>query len=148
MKNRYSFSEIKPLANTVLIAMLFMGAITHAQDADKRYEVRPGDAISMELETLEVVYVLEAVLDEVAETLELTVYPNPTIAELNVATSNKSAISELYLYTMSGARVPVRQMAGTTFNATYDVARLPSGMYIAVVQLENGKQISKKIIKN
>ncbi len=136
---------------SILAALLFfcMGGV-RAQKGVPSYEVRPGEPISAALETLEVIYVLEAVVDQKEATvaLQLSVYPNPTTSQININCGPQGAIKQSIFYSMNGSRVSAPQLRSTAYSSTHDVTRLPNGMYLVVVELENGKRITKKIIKN
>ncbi|WP_350288040.1 T9SS type A sorting domain-containing protein [uncultured Croceitalea sp.] len=139
------------LVQVIFVLLLLLSINTlQAQENTSRFEVRPGEPISAALKTLEVIYVLEAVVDQKEETLalNLSVYPNPTTSQLNVNIEQQGAIKQLFFYTMNGSRVSAPQLRSTAYSSTHDVARLPNGMYLVVIELENGERITKKIIKN
>lgn len=83
--------------------------------------------------------------DFASNTIDMVVYPNPTIYELKVA-SNQLDLTDITKYVISdinGRRVD----KGNLKDKTIDVSRLNKGVYF--VQLsENNKTVSKKFVKN
>ena len=71
---------------------------------------------------------------------EITIYPNPINDILNIKTDKK--ISEIKLYNIEG------NLLSTTKEKTINISKFASGNYVVQVLLEDGKQITKKIIKH
>ncbi|GMN07086.1 hypothetical protein MTsPCn5_24750 [Croceitalea sp. MTPC5] len=132
------------------LLLLWSIAMAQAQESSPGYQVRPGEPISAELKTLEIIYVLEADVNpkEATSALTLSAYPNPTTAQINITIGTQEAIKQVVFYTMAGTRTNVPQLRAAANSSTYDVALLPNGMYLVVVELEGGRRITKKIIKN
>jgi len=76
--------------------------------------------------------------------LEVTCFPNPVIDELKVFSNNgETPIQSIQLYDMTGNAIKT-YFYEETFMETIDVADLPKGAYVAIINEE--KQV--KIIKN
>lgn len=78
-----------------------------------------------------------------SESIELSLYPNPTNTNCKISSSHP--IDELKVYNMIGELVFENQMPDT--NPILDISDLPSGMYI-VQASALGQTFSKKLIKN
>lgn len=72
---------------------------------------------------------------------EVLIYPNPTNGSVEVLT--EKTIKEIKLFTISGQKV-----RNYDKNSSLSLADLPKGIYVLSIQLNDGKIISKKIIKN
>lgn len=72
----------------------------------------------------------------------VSIYPNPVKDVLNIKTANK--IKTHKVYNLSGQVLNAKLIS----DKTIDFSRLEKGIYVVEIQLENGKKISQKIIKN
>ncbi|KFC20061.1 T9SS type A sorting domain-containing protein [Chryseobacterium sp. FH1] len=81
-----------------------------------------------------------AVSDSKNETV--SIYPNPVKDILNIKTASK--IKSHKVYNLSGQVVNAKLIS----DKTIDFSRLEKGIYVVEIQLENGKKLSQKIIKN
>ncbi len=149
MKKIQTFKGRCCLMSGVFAVLMLIGVgKVHAQEAKTSYQVRSGESISAKIQTLEIVYVLEADIDDLDQVLDLNLYPNPSTTQLNVNIGQNGEISQLHFYTKAGTRVMVPQLSSTVNSSSYDVSRLPGGMYLVVIELVNGERVSRKIIKN
>lgn len=71
-----------------------------------------------------------------------SIYPNPVKDVLNVKSTSK--IKTHKVYNLSGQTVNARMIS----DSIIDFSRLEKGVYVLEIQLENGKTIVQKIIKN
>ena len=69
----------------------------------------------------------------------ITIYPNPINDILNIKTDKK--ISEVKLYSIEGS------LLKTTKEKTINMSKFAPGNYVLQISLEDGKQFTKKIIK-
>ncbi len=81
-----------------------------------------------------------AVSDSKNETV--SIYPNPVKDILNVKTASK--IKTHKVYNLAGQIVNAKLIS----DKTIDFSRLEKGIYVVEIQLENGKKLTQKIIKN
>ncbi|WDF46480.1 T9SS type A sorting domain-containing protein [Chryseobacterium sp. KACC 21268] len=72
----------------------------------------------------------------------VSIYPNPVKDILNVKTASK--IKTHKVYNLSGQVVNAKLIS----DKTIDFSRLEKGIYVVEIQLENGKKLTQKIIKN
>lgn len=72
----------------------------------------------------------------------VSTYPNPVKDILNVKTASK--IKTHKVYNLSGQVVNAKLIS----DKTIDFSRLEKGIYVVEIQLENGKKLTQKIIKN
>ncbi|KFC22002.1 T9SS type A sorting domain-containing protein [Epilithonimonas lactis] len=72
----------------------------------------------------------------------VSIYPNPVKDVLNVKTASK--IKTHKVYNLSGQVVSSKLIS----DKTIDFSRLEKGIYVLEIQLENGKKLTQKIIKN
>lgn len=82
----------------------------------------------------------------------MEVYPNPTVGEINISFRvAEPTKAELKIYDINGrmfASVMEGQLPEGQFRYTADLGMVASGVYTATLVMENGKLITKKIIKN
>ena len=72
----------------------------------------------------------------------VSIYPNPVKDVLNVKSTSK--IKSHKVYNLSGQIVNARLIS----DSMIDFSRLEKGIYVVEIQLENGKKLTQKIIKN
>lgn len=77
--------------------------------------------------------------DEITESSDVTLYPNPTNDQFTIV--SKEAIKQVELYDITGRNLM------TSNQKTIDISHLTSGIYWVKIINENGKSISKKLIK-
>jgi len=80
--------------------------------------------------------------ENLLETFDVSIYPNPTTGVLNISAENLSQI-QMEILNLSG-KVVLNYM--TTPN-TVDISGLPSGIYLVRLIDENGQSNLKKILK-
>jgi hypothetical protein len=82
----------------------------------------------------------------------MEVYPNPTVGEINISFRvAEPTKAELKIYDINGrmfASVMEGQLPEGQFRYTADLGMVAAGVYTATLVMENGKLITKKIIKN
>jgi hypothetical protein len=79
------------------------------------------------------------------EEVSLRIFPNPA-GELVYIESNKS-ISRIEIYQVSGTLMLLSRDQ-TVFSTGIDVSTWPPGLYFVHITLENGEQVSRKLIKS
>ena len=126
------------------LVVLLLSSQLHAQKAVKRYEIGSKQQISAKVQTLEIIY-LQAEME--GEVLEVTVYPNPTTAQLNINVGQNRSIDQVNIISMRGDQITAPEIESSDFRSKYDVSNLPAGVYLLNIQLDNGEWISRKIIK-
>ncbi len=78
-----------------------------------------------------------------AEMPMVSLYPNPTVGKVVVASNE--ALSQIVLYNTLGQAVLRNAAQGVT--ATLDLQQLPQGVYMLQLTMSDGRVISKKILK-
>jgi len=82
----------------------------------------------------------------------MEVYPNPTVGEINISFKvNEPTKAELKIYDINGkvfASVMEGQLPEGQFRYSADLGSVSTGIYTATLVMQNGKLITKKIIKN
>jgi len=81
---------------------------------------------------------IEDVLDE-----ELSLYPNPVKDLLHL--NNLKQVKRINIYNLTGKTILYKQNPDS--NEILDLGHLNQGIYILVLELDDGKQLTKKIIK-
>ena len=85
--------------------------------------------------------------------LRITVFPNPTSGEL-IINNEQLIINNVEIYDVMGRKAPLNPPEGgrlPSFGGVgggFDISHLPSGIYFLRIQTENGKMITKKVVKN
>lgn len=79
-------------------------------------------------------------------TCQVTVYPNPTAGELNIAISNgeEDALSRIWLYDDSGKLLKTLEVTGNT-STTIDLSGYSEGMYLIDFSQGDSKSYYKVI---
>jgi len=88
-------------------------------------------------------------LTDVNEESLLSLYPNPTLGEINFnITNTKEKSVEISIFNIAGQNVMTKQLEVNEgeINQTISIHNLPNGIYILRMSLD-GKEITKKIIK-
>jgi len=88
-------------------------------------------------------------LTDVNEESLLSLYPNPTLDEINFnITNTKEKSVEISIFNVAGQNVMTKQLEVNEgqINQTISIHNLPNGIYILRMSLD-GKEITKKIIK-
>lgn len=82
----------------------------------------------------------------------MEVYPNPTVGEINISFRvAEPTQAELKIYDINGkmfASIMEGQLPEGQFRYTADLGPVAAGVYTATLVMQNGKLITKKIIKN
>lgn len=81
-------------------------------------------------------------IDDLANNINLSVYPNPVFNVLNIHNNSNLHIVKVNTYNQLGKLI-IKSNSGSTIN----VSKLNKGIYFLKIKLSNGKTISKKIIK-
>lgn len=76
---------------------------------------------------------------------EITVYPNPTNAILNIKIGNTS-INQIQLYNLNGKKVLEAKVQNKKSEINMDVSKLAKGTYFVVISDSNNSKTSKTII--
>ena len=84
-----------------------------------------------------------------AETDEITVYPNPTNGELRI-TNYELGITNIEIFDMLGRPVGANLRVCPTANdeTVINISHLPTGVYFIRIETENGKIVTRKVVKN
>lgn len=77
--------------------------------------------------------------DPYEESLSLNLYPNPTTGEIFFQT--EKSVAQIKIYNNLGA------LSLKSTNRTVNLSDLPNGVYLAIVQFENGERSLRKIVK-
>jgi protein subunit release factor A len=80
-----------------------------------------------------------AAISEIANSISVNVFPNPTSGLITIETND--LIEEIVLMSANG------QMITRTTEKTVDLTNLPSGVYFLNIETDNGV-ITKKILKH
>lgn len=152
LKNKQMKTTSKRALNVLrysICGLLLLCSINsvQAQDSSNRYEVRPGEKIATDLQTLEIIYLQESTV-ALDDKLILNLYPNPVNTVLNISIGTNGVIKEVHFFNMAGIKIAVPQLQENNNSAIYNVANLATGIYILSIELENGTLLNKKIIKN
>jgi hypothetical protein len=78
---------------------------------------------------------------------QLLIYPNPTGDRLTVRSNDNIQISGVVVYNSLGERILDNKPTLLTEEMTLSLSGFPSGMYMIVTDLKNGKRFSGTIIK-
>ncbi|WP_046756009.1 T9SS type A sorting domain-containing protein [Kordia jejudonensis] len=140
---------VKPAFGILCYILVLLCSVDtlQAQENGNRYELRSGEKIEIGLQTLEIIYLKESNKELDDESI-LNLYPNPINTVLNINIGSTEIIKEVSFFNMVGVKVSVPKLQVKNNNIVYDLASLPSGMYILGIILKSGKQLNKKIIKN
>jgi hypothetical protein len=87
--------------------------------------------------------------DSVSILPELSLYPNPVTASLNITWSfnNKTTAREIQVYNSNGAMVQRKIIAPGLSRTVISFNGLPAGTYIVRIRLTDGKTTSMPVIK-
>lgn len=77
-------------------------------------------------------------VDEIQEN-QLTLYPNPTTGQLHI--SNPAQITATSIFDLNGKKV------ADSSGSELDLSGFSAGTYLVKVQMDNGKQFTRKVIK-
>jgi len=84
-------------------------------------------------------------VNEIANKNEVSVYPNPANAELNITMKGLTGKGNITMYNIVGEEVVNLQVKAGQEAIALPVANMPNGMYILKVQTEDGSTIVKKV---
>ena len=76
------------------------------------------------------------------DNLQLGVYPNPATGIVNVSAKHK--LESLTIYDITGQQLIYK----VNTDNSIDFSQLPKGIYFLKVELENGKSVTKRVVKN
>ncbi|PWH86365.1 T9SS-dependent choice-of-anchor J family protein [Brumimicrobium oceani] len=95
---------------------------------------------------LDSIYVREQdPLSTMSEEINLAIYPNPVLDEIDLNTSNV-LIENVEIFNSFGQKVMGEKMESSAFKAVLDVSELGSGVYFVVVETSAGV-VRRKVIK-
>lgn len=83
-------------------------------------------------------------INELMDTISITIYPNPTRESLTISTQNKNPFSELKLYNTQG-KLLYKDKNNNNTN-TINMSMYDKGIYLLVITIE-GKRKEFKVIK-
>ena len=91
----------------------------------------------------------ECILGTEEQTIEndILIYPNPFSDKLNVQTRGNHGIRSVQIYDLSGRMVFQRLFINRMATVPLDIPDIRSGTYILRLEMTNGDQISRRIIK-
>lgn len=78
---------------------------------------------------------------------EVSLLPNPATDKITFRTSGFNGIKTIEIVTPEGQRVSQHNVPGGSAVSTVTIGDLKSGVYMAVVTLNNGKTVVKRVIK-
>jgi uncharacterized protein YjdB len=76
---------------------------------------------------------------------DITIYPNPTSGELTIE-NGELKIENVEVFDVIGRMYHVETLRATSLQL--DISHLPTGIYFVRIQTENGKIITRKVVKN
>jgi hypothetical protein len=81
--------------------------------------------------------------------LDLKIFPNPALNQLNIANSNGGTLNSVKIYSVLGAEVISLNLNSSNFQSEYqiNVSALNAGMYIIQIQGSEGST-TRKFVKN
>jgi hypothetical protein len=81
--------------------------------------------------------------------LELKIFPNPALNQLNIANSNGGTLNSVKIYSVLGAEVISLNLNSSNFQSEYqiNVSTLNAGMYIIQIESSEGST-TRKFVKN
>ena len=87
----------------------------------------------------------EVGIDEISETDEITIYPNPTTGQLIIESSKGMNPLVIEIYDVYGRKL-LEQRENLTVLQSYDLTVFPAGLYFVKIQTESGVVV-KKVLK-
>jgi hypothetical protein len=78
--------------------------------------------------------------------LKVNVYPNPVSETLYISSNSQTQLLEASLFTINGKLILTQSIHAA--NTAIEVGNLSKGVYFLIVENENGKRLSRKIIKD
>lgn len=77
--------------------------------------------------------------------LSVTIYPNPVSQNLHIV-SEQTGIEQIQIYSTDGRLLDQHKFAIAQYTANIDVTKLPIGVYVLQVLLENDERYSERIV--
>ena len=76
----------------------------------------------------------------------IKVYPNPTASYVNIS-SNTMSVDEIKIYNSNGVQVNKIELNSNSKNTQIDLSSLDRGVYLVQIIGQNGKMLTKRIVK-
>ena len=76
----------------------------------------------------------------------IKVYPNPTASYVNIST-NTMSVDEIKIYNSNGVQVNKIELNSNSKNTQIDLSSLDRGVYLVQIIGQNGKMLTKRIVK-
>ena len=77
---------------------------------------------------------------------DISIYPNPTVNEMNIAVKDNTSIKHIELFDVTGKMIKMEQFNRTSSNLRMNVEGLAPGVYMVKIHTDSGI-VYKKIIK-
>ncbi|WP_372755764.1 T9SS type A sorting domain-containing protein [Mariniflexile sp.] len=83
--------------------------------------------------------------DEISFETQIKLYPNPANSLLKIKTSSNIQIENVTMHNLLGKEIA---LTTTPSKNTYDLSKLPSGLYLVRISDTAGNSVTKRVIKN
>jgi hypothetical protein len=90
---------------------------------------------------------LNVSVNEIANDLALSYYPNPVIDKLNFSISEEVNLQNVDVFSIRGEKCKVALQENSIGNYSIDMSELSSGIYLIELRIENGQAARFKVLK-